>query len=258
MTHGRPSMGRETEGGNEDFMTQLRKRTQRQHNITDSLINLSAPIILSSPKIYRQLLVSFYYVYQTIEEELETRRLQYPKISPIYFRELLRMQMFKRDLAFYFGSSEIPPPSPAARDYVAELKSSVEDDPIVLIAYTQSMYFGLLLGGSIIRQWIIKAFSLTPPVGCAIFEFSETISDTTGFRRRFADAVNSIALSDEEKERVIRQKQRVYLQNDSIIREVCSSRQFQQRLLAVVLKFVAVVISFFLLYYLVIRPRFVT
>lgn len=253
MAPGSSSAGRMSEGRSvlaDDFTTQLRKRTEGEHKVSGALIKLSAPIALSSQKTYGQLLVSFYYVFQALEQELETRRLQYPKISPIYFRELFRTRMFERDLEYYFPSGEIPPPSEATREYVAELKSSVDDDPVLLIAYTQAMYLALISGGSIIRRWVVNAFGLTPPLGCAIYDFSETISDVSKFKSRFTDAVNSIALSDAQKERIIRQKQRVFERNNSIIREVCLSVQFQQRLRAILVRVIVVIVIFGILFYL--------
>lgn len=252
MSPGSSSSGRLSEGRrlSDDFTTQLHKRTQGEHMVSSALIKLSAPLALSSPKTYGQLLVSFYYVFQAMEQELETRRLQYPKVSPIYFRELFRTRMFERDLEYYYPSGEIPPPSEATREYVDELRSSVEDDPVVLIAYSQAMYLAIISGGPVIRRWVVNAFGLTPPLGCAIFDFSETISDVSKFKTRFTDAVNSIALSDAQKERIIRQKQRVFERNNSIITEVCSSVQFQQRLRAFLLRVVVIIAIFGTLFYL--------
>lgn len=253
MAPGSSSTGQLSEGRSilaDDFTTQLRKRTEGEHLVSSALIKLSAPVALSSTKTYGQLLVSFYYVFQAMEQELETRRLQYPKISPIYFRELFRTRMFERDLEYYFPSGEIPSPSEATREYVDELRSSVEDDPVLLIAYSQAMYLALIKDGPVIRRWVANAFGLTPPLGCAIFDFSETISDVSKFRNRFNDAVNSIALSDPQKERIIRQEQRVFERNNSIIKEVCSSVQLQQRLRAILLRVIVVVVIFGVLFYL--------
>lgn len=241
-----------------DFMTQLRRRTENQREYSNALIKLSAPVALSSPKTYALLLTSCYYVFQAMEHQLQTRRLQYPKISPIYFRELLRTPMFERDLQFYFPSGQIPPPSKATSDYVAHLKSSVEHDPVVLIAYMHALYMDLLSNGTLLRRSVVNAFALTPPSGCAVFDFSDTISDISTFRRRFSDAINSISLADAQKELIIRQKRHVYEQNNSIVREICSPLLFQRRLRSILLR-VSVIATFLaLLLYLMLHMPSIT
>lgn len=240
-------------GLEQDFATQLRTHTVNQHASSSTIVNLSAPFALSSPRIYRLLLVSFYYVFKALEEELETRRLLYPKISPIYFRELLRTPAFEKDLGYYYecyanDMTNIPPPSPATCAYVAEMRAAVNEEPVLIMAYCQALYMGLLSGGVVIRRWLINAFGLTPPMGVAIFDFSDTISDVSNFKGAYADAINRVSLSDALKARIIAQKKRVFECNNELINEVCSSNDYQRRMAIVCAKIIIVLFVIYLLW----------
>lgn len=234
-----------------DFATQLASRTETQRASSDALAQLFAPSALSSPRIYRLLLASFYHVFRALEEELETKRLLYPKISPIYFRELLRTNAFERDLMYYYATSDVsdfPPPSPAATAYVAEMRAAIEDEPTLLISYCHSLYLCILYSGTFIQPWLVNSFGLSPPTGVATFDFSETISDTRQFERNYADAINRVSLTTAQRERIIEQKKRVFECNDDILNEVCSSKTDRRRIIIICMKLVSVLTVIYLLW----------
>lgn len=230
----------------EDFATQLRVGTRTHHGVSGTLVKLSAPLALSSPEVYRLLLTSFYYIYKALEEQMETCRLQFPKIGVLYFRELLRTKAFERDLAHYYGlnfHNEIPSPSTATAIYIDDMRAAIAEEPVVLFAYCQALYMALFGGGKIIRGWVVRAFNLESDHGCAIFDFSDMIPDVDAdaFRRLYADALNSVALSDAQKMRIIEQKKRVFEGNDTIIKEVCASGLYRRRVVSVLCRFLAIV-----------------
>jgi heme oxygenase len=123
-----------------DFATELQVRTRQQHSVANAVVNLTAPIALSSPRVYRMAVKAFYHVYLTIESEMERLRRNYPKVSVVYFREVLRTRAFEEDLAFFYGPSwqtEMGPPSPATVSYVEELRRAVAENPILIVAFCQ-------------------------------------------------------------------------------------------------------------------------
>lgn len=248
-----------------DLTDLLRKQTASHHATSDRLVHMLAPFVLSSPRVYRTLLASFYHVYSALERHMDRRRFQFPKIAPIYFRELLRSASFEADLAFYYSSSnsspnsspaltstsivnsasgkpllppDVPPPSPATQAYIREMDAAVADEPVLLIAYSYTMYMALLSGGKVIRGWIAKAFNLDPSAtdGLHIFDFSTDpgIHDLPRFKQTYKDAVNSLSLSDEQKRRIVNQKRRVFECNNSLINEVCWSHASRRRCLRIV------------------------
>lgn len=221
----------------EDFSTELRTRTRRQHDLSTAIVNLSAPLALSSPKVYRMLLVSWYWIYKTMEVEMEERRRRYPKVSAVYFRELLRTAAFEEDLRYYYGedfAKRIGPPSQATAEYIQEFKECVDQDPTLIIAYCQTMYLAMFGGGAIVKKWISSAFAPPPGKGSKIFDFSDTIDDVREFQREYNDAVNRIALTRKEKDRLIERKRKIFADNDTIFAEIRGSRTYNMRVLFVV------------------------
>jgi heme oxygenase len=123
-----------------DFSTELRERARQSHSLSHSAVNLTAPIALSSPLVYRLLVKQFYFVFMSMEMEMERLRRNFPKVSNIYFRELLRTAAFEQDLAFYYGVSwrdTMGPPSPATVKYIAEMQSAVAKNPLLIISFCQ-------------------------------------------------------------------------------------------------------------------------
>lgn len=236
--------GSSSSGQDEELATLLRTHTRTQHNASDKLIHLVSPFILSSPRIYRLLLKSFYHVFKVMEEEIEQRRLQYPKIAPIYFRELRRTTAFEHDLSYFYNDdpeNRAPAPSAATAAYIADMRKAIHEDPVVLIAYSQTFYMGLLSGGLVLRRWITKAFQLTPPAGVAIFDFTHSVSsDVTSLKQGYTDAINSIALTHAQKARLVQQKKKIFESNNQLIKEVCWSSAYRHRLLSLLLKILVV------------------
>lgn len=229
----------------EDFATELRTGTRRQHDLSTAVVNLSAPLALSSPKVYRMLLVSWYWIYKTMEAEMEERRRRYPKVSAVYFRELLRTAAFEEDLRYYYGEDfpkRIGTPSKATAEYIQTFKECVDQDPMLIIAYCHTMYLGMFGGGPIVKKWIDSTFAPPPGKGSKIFDFSDTIDDVTEFQREYNEAVNRIALTREEKDRLIQRKRKIFADNDTIMAEVRGSRTYNRRLLLVVCVFLLIAV----------------
>lgn len=58
--------------------------------------------------------------------------------------------------------------------YIADMRKAIHEDPVVLIAYSQTFYMRLMFGRLVLCRWITKASHLTPPAGVAVFEFSHS------------------------------------------------------------------------------------
>lgn len=239
----------------QDFAKQLKERTKHQHTVSSITAKLCAPFIFSSPMTYRLLLASFYYIFKQLEEQMESLRLKYPKVGAIYFRQLLRTNSFEEDLAYYYGLNfinEMPQPSSATNAYIEQMRAAIQEDAVLVFAYCQALYMGMLLGGGpIIRGWIVKAFGVQSPTGCAIFDYSETISNISRFRNLYADSLNSVALTDSQKNRIIEQKKCVFQANNSIVKEVCASSAYRHLLVSFCARvlFVILVLLFIFRYF---------
>jgi heme oxygenase (biliverdin-producing, ferredoxin) len=139
------------DGKEDDFTTELRTRTRQAHRASNAAVTLTAPLALSSRAVYRLGLKAFYYVYQAMEAELERRRVDCPAVASIYFPELRRAPAFERDLAFYYGPSwraTMGPPSRATTKYLEEVRRSVDENPLRLVAWCHvglGLYFFSIL-----------------------------------------------------------------------------------------------------------------
>ena len=67
------------------------------------------------------------------------------------------------------------------------------------------MYLALLAGGQIIKRIVKKTLGISGPDGLDIFNFPEEV-DRKKLRKRLIDAVNSIDLTRQEKDAVIKEK----------------------------------------------------
>lgn len=237
----------------QDFATELRTQTSQSHRLSSAATNLTAPLALSSPKIYRELLSSFHHIYAALEAELHVRRHRHPKIRPIYFPQLLRTQAFQQDLSHYFRDDPLPPPTKATQEYVNEMRDVVERDPIALIAYAQCLYMGLFFGGAIVKGWVARAFGIVKGDGVRIFEFDQ-VSDRDRFVVRYRETLNSIALTREEKDLVIDRKKRVFQCNDAIFQELRQGRAYRNRVAVMLARFAVGVVLLLLVAWL--GPRF--
>ncbi|KAI8597865.1 heme oxygenase-like protein, partial [Dissophora ornata] len=85
---------------------ELRQKTKGLHGKMDRLVQLGLFTILDY-QIYRQILLGFYYIFKTYEEECE-KHLKSSKVHPwvlhSYSPELWRTQAFEADLAYFYGS----------------------------------------------------------------------------------------------------------------------------------------------------------
>lgn len=224
-----------------DFSVRLREETKREHSLSTSIVHITAPLALSSPRVYRILLASFYHIFASLESLLESNRKLHPKISGVYFRQILRTEAFEKDMRYYYSldvkSTSWPLPSEATQKYIETMTAEIEKDPVLLIAYTQTMYMAVFAGGNILRKWIGKAFGYGDGVGVAAFDFSATVTDTKAFVKSYDGALNRIALTEEEKERIIACKKRIFDMNDTIFQELRTTKTYIMRVLFLLAQF---------------------
>ncbi|KAF9940419.1 hypothetical protein BGZ67_007758 [Mortierella alpina] len=155
---------------------ELRQKTKGLHAKTDRLI-------------YRQIILGFYYVFSTFEEEYD-RHLKDPNVHPwlkhTYSPELKRSEAFEADLAYYYGPDfkQHIRPSKQVQEYIDHIRDISRRHPERLIAYPATLYLGLFFGGQITRSKIVRStnFFPSPPdkqlggehdSGIAIFTFRE-------------------------------------------------------------------------------------
>ena len=239
-----------------DFATELRTRTRREHAGSNAVVHLTAPLALSSRTVYAGVLTAFYHVFRSLEAELEARQAAVPALQVVSHPALRRARAFERDLAFYRGPrwrAALGAPSAATVAYLERLTSVCRADPLLLLAYAQTMYMGLLAGGRIVRGWLQSAMGLQGDEGLAIFDFAE-LGDVKAFRKRFSEGLNALQLTREEKERVIAEKKKVFEMNNRILKEAAQSALYKRQVIFMIARIVLLVVLLFLILRYLTRP----
>ena len=151
-----------------------------------------------SEENYRTLIKDFYFVYSAIEEEME--RLQDDEfLSPIYFKELNRLNFLKMDLRYYYGPNwmmEVKP-SEACIQYVERIHEVADKDPYLLVGHHYTRYLGDLSGGQILRNIAEKALDLPKGEGLHFYDFPK-IDDKKAFKTKYREGLDNVT-SDTSK-----------------------------------------------------------
>lgn len=180
---------------------ELRQKTKDIHRKNDRLVTLGLFTFLDY-QIYRQLLLGFYYVFKTFEEEYG-RHIQttgekqqwpvHPWVEHTYSPDLRRTEAFEADLAYFYGPDwkDHVQPSKQVQEYMDHIRDISKRQPEKLVAYPATLYLGLFFGGQITRSKIIRSthFFPSPPEkklggenddGIAIFTFRDTAATREG------------------------------------------------------------------------------
>ncbi|KAK9764471.1 hypothetical protein K7432_007988 [Basidiobolus ranarum] len=172
-------------------------------------------------KSYGKFLLSLYYVYMTLEEELRKNALN-EQISLIHFpQELERTTAIIKDLVYFHGPNwkENASPSPATQSYMKAIKELGEKDPVMLVAHSYTRYLGDLSGGQILAKKIQKSLNLPETAGTHFYQFPR-INDMNDFKNFYRERLNAITVDQKTKEALVAEAGRAFELNISIFSEL--------------------------------------
>merc|ERR1712012_1389814 len=90
----------------EDFCAELRDKTQAVHDQSDKIVNLKLAAVLTDFSLWSEALCDFYYVFQAIENGMESNR-DHPHIKPLadmlLSKGVRRVDQFDLDLQYHAG-----------------------------------------------------------------------------------------------------------------------------------------------------------
>mmetsp|Transcript_35322 Transcript_35322/g.67533 ORF Transcript_35322/g.67533 Transcript_35322/m.67533 type:complete len:293 (-) Transcript_35322:325-1203(-) len=222
---GKVSLPSQTNQQDMPFSKSLKERTRDVHASSDTLIQAKMALAFADKKVWGALLQSFGLVYAAIEESLEANK-EHPLLQQLhntFFTKLQRKDAFMQDINFFLGSATFGEPCDAVQEYTSRIKQVAKEDPVLLIAYAQTMYMALLSGGQILRRIQSTAMGLKQEEGGKIFHFLEipTIQQAT-FKKNLARELDSLNIDVETKERLILEKRSLFPRNDAIVKAVVS------------------------------------
>ncbi|KAF9999399.1 heme oxygenase [Entomortierella chlamydospora] len=145
---------------------ELRLKTKGLHSKMDRLVQLGLFAVLDY-KVYRQILLGFYYVFKTFEEEYQLQLQKSPvnmSLLSAHSPELRRTEAFEADLAYFYGPQwkEQVKPTEHVQAYMDHIRDIAKNKPEKLIAFPATLYLGIFFGGQIVRSKIVKAINFFP------------------------------------------------------------------------------------------------
>lgn len=195
-----------------DLSEQIKKVTKDSHvraENTELMLSFQRGRV-SLPQ-YKLLLCSLYEIYQALEEEMD-RNSDHPGVAPIYFpAELARLKAIEKDLEYFYGQDwreKIVVPA-ATKRYCHRLRQIGKENPEFLVAHAYTRYLGDLSGGQILGRIAQKSMGLKSSEGLSFFAFPG-VSSPNLFKQLYRSRMNSIELTEEERNGVLEEAVRAF------------------------------------------------
>lgn len=208
----------------QDLATQLREGTKHSHTMAENTAFMKCflkGIVEREP--FRKLLANLYFVYSTLEEELE-RHCNDPVVGPMYFPELNRKAKLEEDLAFYYGENwrEEIGASEEGKKYVARLREIANSEPALLVAHAYVRYMGDLSGGQALKNIIRSALKLPPDQGTGLHQFDAipTVEARREFKVKYRDALNALPADDAIAQKIVDEANYAFQLNRDVVHEL--------------------------------------
>lgn len=180
---------------------------------------------------YRFLLLNLRPVYQALEQALVMNR-DLATIRPLIFSGLERTQRIDSDLEFYYGRDDRPTPTDASLRYSDHLRSLGSRSPYLLSAHAYVRYMGDISGGQMIAGIVRKTLKLASEQGLAFYNFESFQNGEDGligFKTKYRDALDSLPLSETQKEEVASEACLAFQLNIDIFDEVAKHLNLAER-----------------------------
>ncbi|KAK1798831.1 hypothetical protein P4O66_007116 [Electrophorus voltai] len=170
---------------------------------------------------YKLLLCSLYKIYEALEEELD-RNSSHDGVAPIYFpQELARLESIKKDLEHFYGADwkeQLTVPAATLR-YAQRLREIGRKHPEYLVAHAYTRYLGDLSGGQVLGRIAQKSLGLKNGEGLSFFSFP-AVSSPNLFKQLYRSRMNSITLTELQREGVLQEAVRAFNFNIQVFEEL--------------------------------------
>ncbi|MDJ0736377.1 MAG: heme oxygenase (biliverdin-producing) [Nostocaceae cyanobacterium] len=208
----------------ENLASKLREGTKHSHTMAENTAFMKCFLKgIVEPEPFRKLIANLYFVYSTLEEELQ-QRCNHPVVGQIYFPELNRKANLEKDLTYYYGRNwrEQIVPSEAGKAYVTRIQEVAKIEPALLVAHAYVRYMGDLSGGQSLKKIARSSMDLLPDGGTAFYEFEQipTPEARKAFKAKYRQALNSLAVDDILATKIIAEANYVFELNRNLIQEL--------------------------------------
>jgi len=187
---------------------------------------------LADPVSYRALLTSLYFVYEAMEDAMDSSTEE--RVKVLDYPALRRVESLQKDMDFFYGEKwqEDIQPSPAAKAYVARIQEIAETKPYLMIAHQYTRYLGDLFGGQMMSNMARRSLSLENGDGTAFYNF-EDIPSAKDFITLWYSSLNELDLTQQQKEEIVDEANLVFALNIDVLQELSGSPLKAMMMLAV-------------------------
>ncbi|WOO41364.1 biliverdin-producing heme oxygenase [Rubellicoccus peritrichatus] len=203
-----------------ELSSRLKAETRQAHTMAENASFIRGFLRgTMNPASYVQMLSGFYFLYQTLEQEL-LKHADNPYLKPIFHWELFRTDALRKDLEFFNQSwDSMAEPSSAMQAYTGRIRHLSEVAPYLLSAHSYVRYLGDLSGGQILKKIASNSLKLQDGFGTAFYEFQE-IDDVAEFKTLYRSGLDALPLSEEQREEVIQEAIHAFHLNIDFFNEI--------------------------------------
>jgi len=198
--------------------------TRKSHSLAESTQFVTGFFKgLGDTQSFGDLVTSLYFVYEAMETAFD--KTEDESVKQLDFPELRRLPALEDDMEYFHGPRwrETISPSPAARSYCDQIRRVAAESPYLLIGHQYSRYVGDLFGGQMMGGMAVKSLGLQEGgPGTSFYRFG-SISDTKAFIEKWYLTLNSLELSDAQKQAVVDEANVVFRLNIDIFDELDGS-----------------------------------
>jgi len=155
--------------------------------------------------VYAQMMSNLYYVYEAMEEALETC-CEHPLVEDLHFPdELSRAETLARDAEYFAGPDwrERLPASPVTLEYVQRLKEIAAESPELIIPHAYTRYLGDLSGGQLLRKAAVRGMRLPDDGSGVQFYIFRRIKDHKKFKDMYRARLDNLKADVEMADRMV-------------------------------------------------------
>lgn len=207
-----------------NLANQLREGTKHSHTLAENTAFMKCfvkGIVEKEP--LRKLLANLYFVYSTLEDELQRHRAN-DVVGAIYFPELNRKAKLEEDLAFYYGEDwrDRVSASEEGKRYVDRIREVAATQPELLISHAYVRYMGDLSGGQALKNIIRSALNLPGDRGTGLHEFDAipTVEAKREFKAKYRDTLNALPIDDTLAQKIVDEANYAFELNRDVVHEL--------------------------------------
>ncbi|GAO45771.1 heme oxygenase-like protein [Saitoella complicata NRRL Y-17804] len=224
------------------FCKDVSLATRSAHTASNRIANLKLFFALRDATLFREFLLSFYFLYEAFESEWKAQMGTDTRMGRIlreaWTPELERSGRLRRDLEFYYDHDDSiwGRLTKERREYVEYVHERLRENPHLVLAYAHTQYLGLFAGGRIVRSKLMKSIGFFPKKegvseekvgreGMGIFTFDgiNDIASENNLRHNFKSKIDRIAadeLTPTEREEIIEEAKEIFRRNGKLMQEI--------------------------------------